>query len=61
MTDPTRLGGTATTEDVFTTEDVPAMSRLREDGPVIARKTWVERTEIVLDGEASVVARHVAR
>jgi acyl dehydratase len=36
------------------------VTSVREDKPVIVLKTWVEGTEIVLEGEATVMLRTVA-
>jgi acyl dehydratase len=36
------------------------VTSVREDKPVMVLKTWVEGTEIVLDGEATVMLRTVA-
>ena len=37
------------------------VTSVREDKPVIVLKTWVEGTEVVLDGEATVMLRTVAQ
>ncbi len=37
------------------------VTSVREDKPVIVLRTWVEGTEVVLDGEATVILRTVAR
>ena len=37
------------------------VTNVREDKPVIVLKTWVEGTEVVLDGEATVMLRTVAQ
>jgi len=37
------------------------VTSVREDKPVIVLRTWVEGTEVVLDGEATVMLRTVAR
>ena len=37
------------------------VTSVRKDKPVIVLRTWVEGTEVVLDGEATVMLRTVAR
>jgi acyl dehydratase len=37
------------------------VTNVREDKPVIVLKTWVEGTDVVLDGEATVLLRTVPR
>jgi acyl dehydratase len=37
------------------------VTSVREDKPVIVLRTWVEGTEVVLDGEATVIVREVPR
>ena len=35
------------------------VTSVREDKPVIVLRTWVEGTEVVLDGEATVMLRAI--